>query len=185
MNEIFNLERYKEHLVSVYHYKMDNNEVSKNKRIQNLKNHYGDECLQRIINDTQAFIIYLLENNLTNETHICDIDLLEDPDYIFLNLVGGWFSDTLYKLNINGDDKIISRYLLKKFLDKKFRIEEDSRCETSLDEDDYYAIYSEYFYPFIRIIGDFQKEHEKLEELKKQKHEELVLILKRNIEKNK
>lgn len=183
MNEIFNLENYKNYLIGVFHYEIDNNETSENKRRKVLNNHYGDEQLQKIIDDTLSFSIYLLECNLQNETRWCDIDLLEDADYIFLNLTGGWFSDTLYKINCKDSEITISRYLLKRFLGNDFKIYEDSYGEETSDVDDDFEIYNEYYYPFIRIIGDFQQLEEKYQSLKELKQNELIMVLKRKIEK--
>ena len=183
MNEIFNLENYKNYLIEVYTYEIDNNEYSKNKRKEYLENHYSDEFLESIINDTLNFSIYLLESNLGNETRWCDIDLLEDASYIFLNLTGGWFSDTLYRINYDGKEITISKHLLKKFLGNNFWIEEDSQINAVIDEDDEYTIYNEYYYPFIRISGNFKNLEDKYRSIKELKQKESVLVLKRIIEK--
>ena len=179
MNEVFELENYKNYLIDTYRYEIDNNEFSKNKRKELLKKWYGDELLQNIISDTMDFVIYLSEKNLNNENCWYDIDLLEDANYIFLNLTGGWFSDVLYRINLEGKVITISRHLLRRFLGEKFIIEEDSHIESYLDEADEYTIYNEYYYPFIRISGDFKSLEEIYLSLKEHKQNELILVLKR------
>ena len=179
MKEIFNLENYKRRLIEFYAYEMDNNDIARNKRKEQLAIFYSDQFLQSVIDDTLNFSIYLLESNLSNETCWYDIDLLEDAHYVFLNLTGGWFSDVLYKVNLNGKDITISRYLLNRFLGKDFHIQEDSNCEAVVDEDDSCTVCAEYSYPFLRIVGNFQTLHSKLDEIKLMKQTELVLALKK------
>ena len=68
---------------------------------------------------------------------------------------------------------------IEKFLGKDFHIQEDSNCETVVDEDDCYTVYAEYSYPFIRLVGNFHTLHFKLDEIKLMKQTELVLALKK------
>jgi len=182
MQEIFDLNNYKKQLIDKYVYEIDNNEVAKTKRTEYLKQHYSDEFLQTLIHDTQDFIITLIENNLSNHVGYAEIDLLKDAEFMFLNLIGGWFSDTFFTVECESGEKIISLHLLKQFLGTSFRIEDDYRGEDAVDEDDDFAIYNTYYYPFIRIIGNFSTLKNKYEELRKTKQNELVLTLKRKLD---
>lgn len=184
MQEIFNLNNYKKQLINKYSYEIDNNEVAKTKRAEYLKQHYSDEFLQTIIDDTQHFVLTLIENNLNNHVGYAEIDLLKNAEFIFLNLIGGWFSDTLFTLECGSDEKVISLHLLKKFLGPSFRIEGDYRGGDVIDEDGDFVIYNTYYYPFIRIIGNFSSLQEKYDELKQVKQIELMLTLKRKLDTN-
>ena len=50
------LNEYKNHLVSVYNWPIDNTEVEIEKRRIHLNQNYEDEYLEKIINDTYSFI---------------------------------------------------------------------------------------------------------------------------------
>ena len=120
--DIFNIDKYKNYLINHFRYEMDNSDERKKYRKNYLESQYSDEFLQRIVDDTLIFIIEFIESNLHNIHNYMDIDLLEDAGYINLNLIGGWFSDTLYSIGTEESKKIISYHLLHKFLGTYFRI---------------------------------------------------------------
>lgn len=179
--DIFNIDKYKNYLINHFRYEMDNSDERKKYRKNYLESQYSDEFLQRIVDDTLSFIIEFIESNLHNIHNYMDVDLLEDAGYINLNLIGGWFSDTLYSIGTEESKKIISYHLLHKFLGTSFRIEEDYNTYAVVDKGDDFDIYNEYHYPFIRITGDFSLLKSKYDELRELKQKELILALKRKL----
>lgn len=118
------LEEYKNALINVYRYEIDNCEVRKIKREEYLNKHYGDEYLNKIINDTYRVIKTILN---TYESNYYYIDMNDDTTcYISLNLTGGYFSDRLY---IDSYGNIISEYILKRTF--------GNRLSVDLKEDEY------------------------------------------------
>jgi len=175
---MFNVEEYKNYLIDYYCNECDNNEERRNKRKDYLERNYSDEYLQRIINDTLNFISTFVENNFNNQKGYIEIDLLENLGGINLNISGGWFSDVLYSVGTYESELIISRHLLEEFFENDFRIEEDHKVEEVVDEFDE-DVCTEYYYPLIRITGDFSILQEKYEELKIKKQNELIRVLKK------
>lgn len=106
---MIDLEEYKNVLINVYRYEIDNCETQKIKRKENLNKYYCDEYLNKIISDTYSVIRTIFDKS---ETGYCNIDMDDNTTrYIFLNLSGGWFSDRLY---IDSYGNIISEYILKR-----------------------------------------------------------------------
>ena len=177
MLESFDLDSYKEHLISYYYYECDNNEICKEKRKITLESRYTDEYLLEVINNTKEFITILLNQTInTNRTYI-EYELFSDNHYIFTNCTGGWHPDTLLSVFSDEEDKLISLYLLKKFLGSDFKIEFDSNIEECLDDsDEDFVIGAIYYTPKLIIVGNFNSLKGKQEELQE---EQLVRFLKR------
>ena len=175
---MFKIEEYKKYLIDYYCNECDNNELKRNKRKEYLERNYSDEFLQRIIQDTLSFISFFVENNFNNKKGYIEIDLLENLGGINLNISGGWFSDVLYSFGTYENELIISRHLLEEFLGNNFRIEEDHKVEERVDIFDE-DVYTEYYYPLIRITGNFGLLQEKYNELKYQKQNELIRVLRK------
>ena len=143
------LEEYKEYLISVYRYEIDNTEENIIKRKNNLKKEYDDNFLRKIIIDTYKFIREILSSE-TIKHGFCSFDLEDDnTSYIYLDLVGGYNSDTIFS---DSNGKLISKYILSKVFGDYFIIdvkEELIDYETE-DEDVYwidvnYSLYMKWF----------------------------------------
>lgn len=103
------LDEYKDELTSVYYYEMDHSEASKENRKDYLNQYYGDEYLNKIINDTYQVIHQIVDSSPIGYYHI---EMNEDTiSYISLNLTGGFFSDRIYT-DIEGN--MISECILKR-----------------------------------------------------------------------
>ena len=173
MHNIFNLENYKEYLISYYFYNCDNNENKKSERKRILEQGYSDEYLQEIIDNTQEFILGLIDN-CDNSSII--IDLAQDAEPIFTNCTGGYHPDVLMTIDEIDKRIKISKHLLKVFLGKNFMIYLDEEETEYFDEDDEFIIGCSYFHPKLNITGDFLK---KREELKQEKQIKLVKVIKK------
>ena len=104
------LEEYKEILANHFIHNQDNNLIKLNERKKYLSEHYSDEYLNKIISDTYQFIEDVLNNEMIEKDYF-SMSLSNNPiGDIFLNLVGGWNSDTLY---FDSCGRIISNRILK------------------------------------------------------------------------
>ena len=105
---MINLEEYKNVLVNIYRYEIDNSESKREERKELLNKRYSDEYLNKIITDTYNVIKSIFD---ISDNGYCDISMDDDTTcYISLNLTGGYSSDILY---IDSYGNIISRYILK------------------------------------------------------------------------
>lgn len=117
---MISLGEYKEYLVNYYRHECDNNEIKRQVRNLELSKKYPDELLQKIINDTYAFIKDIF-NSPTVKDGYCYFELEEDTtSYISLNITGGGFADTLFT-DLQG--RMISRHILKKVFGNLFYID--------------------------------------------------------------
>ena len=112
MLDVFNLEYYKEYLISYYRYECDNNENKKLERQRILECNYSDNYLQEIVDNTKEFILNLIDN-CSDTFNI--IELAKSEDYIFTNCTGGYHPDIL--MTIDDEDKriTISKHLIEFF----------------------------------------------------------------------
>lgn len=117
-----NLEEYKTYLVTVYNYECDNNKINIEKRKDLLDSKYKNEYLESIINGTYSFVDKIMIMYMNNELEYIKIPLKEEPDisYIYLNLTGGWMSDTVVR---DSENNFYSIGLLKKIFGDFFYIE--------------------------------------------------------------
>ena len=112
------LDEYKKRLIDYYYYECDNNIEKRKLREQNLNKEYGDEYLNKIIEDTYNFIKKIFDEI---ENSYFRIPLDEDiTSYISLNLIGGYSSDTLFT---DCSGSIISRYILQRTFGSRLTVE--------------------------------------------------------------
>lgn len=146
---MINLEDYKKYLVTVYKYPIDNNEKKRLERMNHLNESYGDDYLNKIINDTYSFIKDIFDKK-DDECDYYSLDLDDDTTCgIWLNLTGGWDSDTLF---IDPEANIISRYILERTFGERFsvwvkddEIEFDTEDPDILSFDYRYSLYMQNF----------------------------------------
>lgn len=137
------LEEYKNHLIGVYRYPIDNTETKIVNRKDILGKTIKDDKLQSIIDDTYDFIKDVL-NSDTLDFGYCKIELEDDTtSYISLNLVGGYFSDTLYT---DSKGRTISKYIMKHVLGETLIIGIDEEAYEREDDDIIYYDYRYYLY---------------------------------------
>jgi len=138
-----NIEEYKFYLINKYRYECDNNEIQREKRLSLLNKLYKDEYLESIIIGTYNFANKIIEMSENNYNGYIEIPLENEPKIIdiFLNLTGGWMSDTIVS---DSENNFYSIGLLKQIFGKFFYIE-PNRVEFTeeLDEDDDFSILSE------------------------------------------
>lgn len=152
------LNEYKTYLINYYVHEIDNNDDKRLYRKESLEKQYNDEDLTKIINDTYDFIKEALCCDTINSGY--SIVPLEDDttSYISLNLVGGWFADTLFT-DLKG--KIISRYIMKYVLGSHFDIEViDEEIERDNEDDDIVSFYHNYY----MYLRGFPKNIEEIKE---------------------
>lgn len=154
------LEEYKEYLISVYRYEIDNTEENINKRKNNLKRKYDDDFLRKIIIDTYSFVRDVLSSK-TIKNGYCSFDLEKDTtSYIDLNLVGGYNSDTIFS-DANG--KLISKYILSKVFGDYFIIDvKEELIDYETEDEDIFGIdvnYSLYMQGFPKDIEKLQEKY--------------------------
>lgn len=143
------LEEYKMLLINTYRYEIDNNDAKRKERSISLSKQYGDSYLQKIITDTYEFINDIFSQDTINNGY-CSFPLAENTtSYISLNLVGGYYSDTLFTVLNN---KIISESILENIFGKKFYIEvEEEEIDFETNDEDiisFDCIYSLYMQGF-------------------------------------
>ena len=93
------LDSYKKYLIDHYKYECDNNEICRQRRKDSLERQYTDELLNSIIDGTYRFIDKILELSSSDYPGYIEIplDFEADISYLFLNLTGGWMSDTIVR----------------------------------------------------------------------------------------
>ncbi|MBR4178257.1 MAG: hypothetical protein IKR57_02780 [Bacilli bacterium] len=137
------LDEYKKHLVGVYKYEIDNTKAKIYNRKDILGKTLNDFQLQRIINDTYDFIKDVLSCDTINRDY-CKFELEDDTtSYIYLNLVGGYNSDTLYK---DFKNRTISKYIVKHVLGDRLYIGIEEEEIERIDDDLIYFDYRYYLY---------------------------------------
>lgn len=113
------LEEYKNYLVNVSKSNYDKTLEKKQDRIEKLNKNYGDELLNKIIEDTYEFAKELVDCE-TIKSDYCEIELEDDKTFdISLGLVGGRFSDKIYVLD---GEKYVSNYIIHKIFGDYFSI---------------------------------------------------------------
>lgn len=159
MEDLFNVDEYRNYLESFFVYKYDEKTVLERKQ---QISRYSDEYLQKIIDDTETFIKYLV-NKLMEEKHIFEgniftnVPIYDDNKYINNNCIGGWPADCLYHLADFENEFRVSLHLLKKYLGDA-RIDEDNTIIEDYDEDDDIGSFS--VNSFLHISMPLEKFHE-------------------------
>lgn len=142
---IFTVEEYRKCLESYYRYPIDEpNFILRKKYIDKISN----EQLQKIINDTREFIIYLLdkmqkENRTLNDKIFTYIEISENVEYISNNCHGGWPADILFNPLCFGENFWISRKILLSFFkDFTIYVHDDEGAYPTDDDKDVYTLYT-------------------------------------------
>lgn len=150
MLSIFNLESYKNYLISSSTWEYDNNigrDLMK-------KEQYSVEYLQSIVLSTKEFIDdYLLnyqENNFS-------IDIPSEPKEIFSNITQVNSIDTIIPIETDKGLYLVSKYLLHKFLGDTFNIQVVKEEIEYLDDYNKFVIGNSYMLPKLFITGNFKK----------------------------
>lgn len=152
------LNEYKNHLVSVYKWPIDNTEAEIEKRRIHLNQNYEDEYLEKIINDTYSFIKDVLMSDAIERKYYKK-DVNEDTTKsIYLFLHGGYSSDILYKDN---DERIISRYIIQQVLGNNLQI--GIECEELEDDRDDDIL--SYYYRYYIYIQNFSSDIERIKKV--------------------
>lgn len=128
------LEEYKKYLIEYYRYEYDNSIEKRLERTLLLGRKFNDLLIQKIINDTYDLIKEVLDSDEAKNGY-CKFELDEDStSYISLGLVGGYFTDILFKDN---KGRIISRYIMQKVFGSYFYIDVTEEEYYFTDEDDF------------------------------------------------
>ena len=136
------LEEYKDYLISVYKYEIDNSLEKRNQRKEYLSKQYSDAYLNKIIIDTLKISNEIIEHK---ELNYYLIKLKESycMKTISLNLCGGWHSDMIYE---DENNNLISEHILKQIFGKTTIIEiEEKEYEFDSGDDDILSFDYEYF----------------------------------------
>jgi|GEM_PF-2344854 len=154
----FELQEYKSHLISYYRWPCDRKNY--NDRANYINSHYSDDYLKNIITNTQDFIPMLIQK-MANENHTYEeniFNIIELPpffesstEFISNGCLGGWPSDSLFYLDNNNKETLISLYVLKKFFGNKFRIWLGSKDYEDFNPDEQAGV--EYSIPTFEISG--------------------------------
>ena len=167
MLSIFNLDNYKEYLISYYHYECDNSDSKKENRRILIEQRYSDDDLLEIIHNTKKFIEILMERTINSNRTYIEFEISGDNKNIFTNCTGGYSPDTLIPIFTDDEDNYISKYLLKQFLGSSFMVDFDANVEEVIDEDDDMVIGSIYYTPKIVIVGNFKLLQEKYDDFQR------------------
>ena len=155
---MISLSEYKQHLISVYSWPIDNSkdEFEKRKKIMNDK--YPDEYIEKIISDTKDFIYDVLSSETIKSGYFLKEIDDDTTSYIKLDLHGGWHSDTLFVDDTSG--RIISEYLMKQVFGSYLSIYvKYDEIEDASDEDilSYYYRYYIYMQGFPENIDEIKE----------------------------
>lgn len=156
------LAEYKKSLIDYYRYEFDNCESKRLEREEILSRNYSDQYLNKVISDTYSLAREIFDME-TVKAGYCEIELKLDSysnwsEVISLNLLMGHSSDELY---YETNDRIISKYILKKIFGKNIMIYDDVD-ELDLEMDDL-GIVSYAPYPYLYM----QNFPNNMEEIKK------------------
>ncbi|MBR2677916.1 MAG: hypothetical protein IKE63_00670 [Bacilli bacterium] len=131
MNQIFNEMNYRNYLENTSVLPIDVDSIEREERIDKYSNAY----LQKLIDDTQKFAMYVLEelkkdkNDLEDSAYI-KIQL-NDEDEIKSTILGVLLIDKLYNVEGFGEDFWISKHLLEEFLNTKIYINAEYKDDES------------------------------------------------------
>lgn len=138
-----NLDEYKNYLVSIYRWPIDNNSDLMEKRKIELEKRYSDEFLEKIIADTYDFISDVVMSSDING-YYKESTSSDTTRYINLGLHGGWPSDVLFGVSNN---RIVSNHLLKHVFGNSLVAEIDAvEYENEYEDGIYGFSYDYYFY---------------------------------------
>ena len=129
---MISFEEYKKHLINAYAYEIDNTDRGREARKKELEKKYGDFQLMRIVNDTYSFILSVLHSDTIDHGYFKFPIDYDTTDYIYLDLTGGYHSDTLF---MDSRKRVISKWILKQVFGPYLTVEvrEEAR---EFEEDD-------------------------------------------------
>ncbi len=178
MENIMDLQTYKEHLIDFYRWPVDaNKRVIREQAIARI----DDSRFQKILENTEEFALYLLEkmkeeNSVYQDTIYISFTTSEEK-WIDNQCGGGFPADVLYPVVEFGEDYFVSKYLLTTFLEN-FRIWYDNDVIEEYDErEDVGGFRPNYQLSVSTTLANFQEIYEKY--LKQEKK----LVKKQNVEK--
>ena len=197
MTAILNFSDYKSYLTNYYNWACDKDEYDN--RVNYINNLYSNEYFKNIIDNTTSFISVLLhkmanEQNIYKENIFYEIKLPISYDakkYISNGCSGGWHADTLFCIDDNDEEPLISEYIIKKYFGDKFRIELSEKEFEYFNPDEQAGC--EYSVPIFLISGPLNEFngicvlHDlnyNNESIKKEKQRELILVLRKVKDKN-
>lgn len=158
MLSIFNLESYKEYLISYTTNEFDNCEERKLMREKLIAKQYDDEYLQNIILSTKEFI----DDYLLNYQENCfSVDISSEPKDIFNNITQVNSIDTIISIETDKGLYLVSKYLLHKFLGNSFNIQVVKEEIEYLDDHNELVVGNSYTLPKLLITGNFKELEEK------------------------
>lgn len=175
MENLFNVSKYRNYLENYFVHAIDKNTVSQRK---SAIDKYDDEFLQKIIDDTRTFIIYLLkemkkQQNIYEEKIFIELDGFDEYNSIYNGCCGGSSADEIYFPTSFGPDFYVSKYLLKQFF-QDFSVELVDDIYESYDEE--FEMGCTYIYTKLYIAGFIKKFEDIVEDvLKDDRNQELVL----------
>ncbi len=105
------LEDYKDYLVNFYRYESDNSLSRRIKRRKMLSLKYDDFFLQKIIDDTYAFVKDIFNSKAIDVGYCTFLLNEESTQYISLGLIDDGSADSIF---IDNQGRMISTYLLKR-----------------------------------------------------------------------
>lgn len=154
MDNIFNIENYKEMLSSCYRFILDENNIDPRKaEIEKM----GDDFHQEIVDNTKKFSLFVLEkmktdNSVVDENIFTSIHVIEDRG-ISNGCLGGGYCDTLCHVSKQDEDIWVSIELLKQFF-RRFRVfESKESIEYYNEQEDAGEIYE---HTELRIVGSLE-----------------------------
>lgn len=155
MEEVFNIESYKQYLTSFYVYPVDEtNEEKRKKAIER----YDISFLEKIIEHTQIFGFYTLkklkEEHSIFDDHIFTSVYIEKEDFLSNGCTGGFHADTLFSPTDFPKDFFVSRYLLQRFLEEFVLYDDEEEIEYYNEKEDVGGVLT---YPKITISGSIEK----------------------------
>ena len=157
MFENVDLDFYKEYLCSFFKYEIDNDEVKKKERKRYLEQHYSNDMLIEIIENTKEFICGLLEKVLGNQNSYFEFEIMGNLHYISTNCSGGYNPDILIPIDDIDGGKLISKFLLRTLLGSNIIIEIDYEEIEVWDEDNEFIVGCIYQIPKLKISGNFNE----------------------------
>jgi len=163
MNDVFDLNEYKNYLMNYFIYPC--RDESERLRINQflLKCVYDDEKIENIIYETKKFLKRYLKEAIKNSWSICRVDIY-DVECVFLTSDKGWPADIWISVDSFDESKKISLYLLKEYLGDKISIYMDDGIIQFKDND--LMIGEAYCTPQLVLYGEFLFFKEKLINLK-------------------
>jgi len=154
---MISLDEYKNYLVSVYNWPMDNTDLEIEKRREMLATWYPDEYLGKIISDSYDFALDVLSSDTLIRGYYSQEVEEDTTSYIYLGLHGGWHSDTLFT---DSKDRLVSRRIMKHIFGPYLDLE--VKCDDIVDNSDadvlsYYARNYIYMQGFSSNINEIKE----------------------------